>query len=318
MTNKEKYRNLCKKEPTIPIFSKDWWLDAVVGAENWDVSIVENGNQIVAAMPYYFRKEMFFRIITMPKLTQNLGIWIKYPEDQKYERRLSFEKEVMISLIDSLPKFDYFLQNLHYSVTNWLPFYWRNFNQTTRYTYVIDSLDNLVEVYSGFKSNVRNKIIKASKIVNVEISDNIDLFYEINQMTFERQGIVIPYSLEFVRRIDKVLKEKDSRCIFLAKDDNGNIHSALYLIWDEMSSYVHMVGENPALRSSGAGSLLIWESIQYTKNKLGLNIYDFEGSMIESIETVRRSFGAKQVPYFQISKVNSNILKIRNFLKEVF
>lgn len=37
--------------------------------------------------------------------------------------------------IDNLPKFDYFNMNFHYSITNWLPFYWRGFKQTTRYTY---------------------------------------------------------------------------------------------------------------------------------------------------------------------------------------
>ena len=30
MTNKEKYRKFSKKEKDIPIFSKDWWLDAIV------------------------------------------------------------------------------------------------------------------------------------------------------------------------------------------------------------------------------------------------------------------------------------------------
>ncbi len=30
MINKEKYRKLCKKEKTIPIFSKYWWIDTVV------------------------------------------------------------------------------------------------------------------------------------------------------------------------------------------------------------------------------------------------------------------------------------------------
>jgi hypothetical protein len=43
MANKQKYRKFCKKEKNIPVFSKDWWLDAVCGEENWDVAIVEKG-----------------------------------------------------------------------------------------------------------------------------------------------------------------------------------------------------------------------------------------------------------------------------------
>ena len=53
MTNKEKYSEFCQKEKNIPIFSKDWWLDAVCGENNWDVALVEKGGQIMASMPYY-------------------------------------------------------------------------------------------------------------------------------------------------------------------------------------------------------------------------------------------------------------------------
>ena len=48
----EKYRVLCREEPSIPIFSRDWWLDVTAGPGNWDVSIVERDGKIVAAMPF--------------------------------------------------------------------------------------------------------------------------------------------------------------------------------------------------------------------------------------------------------------------------
>ena len=57
MTNKDLYSKLCENESTIPIFSKDWWLDAVCGDENWDVAIVEKGGEIWATMPYFIIKK---------------------------------------------------------------------------------------------------------------------------------------------------------------------------------------------------------------------------------------------------------------------
>ena len=47
MTNKEKYYTFCDIEKTIPIFSQAWWLDAVCG-DDWDVCLVEKGNEIYA------------------------------------------------------------------------------------------------------------------------------------------------------------------------------------------------------------------------------------------------------------------------------
>ncbi len=309
MSNKELYRELCKVEPTIPIFSKDWWLDAVCGKDNWNVVVVERNSNIIAAMPYYMIRKYGLTVIKMPILTQTMGPWIKYPQNQKYANRISIEKSLYMEIINRLPNFDYFIQNFNYRVTNWLPFYWRGFNQTTRYTYVIEGLDDIEEVLSRFKDNMRNKINKARKIITEIQEGNIQDFYDINKKTFERQGIKIPYSLDLLIEKDNILSEKNCRKIYFAVDEQHRIHSALYLIWDELSSYVHMVGEDPELRKSGAGILLIYESLKYTKEVLGLDCYDFEGSMIESVEEVRRACGGVQRPYHSISKTNSRLLK---------
>lgn len=315
MTDKDLYRKLCKTESTIPIFSKDWWLDAVCGHDHWDAVVIEKNGNIISAMPYYITQKKGFKVITMPPLTQAMGPWIKYPPNQKYANKLSLEKELYLDLIKKLPDFDHFAQNFNYRVTNWLPFYWKGFEQTTRYTYIIENLGDLKEVFSRFKDNMRNKINKARKIVSVIDEGRIEDFYAINRKTFERQGIKIPYSLELIINKDKELAERNYRKIFFAVDKEGRIHSALYLIWDELSSYVHMAGEDPDLRKSGAGILLIYESIKFTKEILGLDCYDFEGSMIESVEEVRRSCGGVQKSYFSISKTNSRLLKCRNTLK---
>jgi len=320
MTNKEKYREFCKKEKDIPIFSKDWWLDSVCGVDNWDVVLVEKGGQIWASWPYLLKKKFIFKISTMPPLTQTLGIYIKYPEGQKYHNKLSWEKEIINELIEKFPKVDFFSQNFHFSFTNWLPFYWKGFCQTTRYTYIIKDLILKTEedILSNIDSSYRNKIKKASKTIKIKDDLNIDEFYEINKKTFLRQNLNIPYNFNFLKNHDEILKEKNRRKIFYAIDSNGNIHSSLYLTWDDFSSYVHMVGEDPELRKSGAGILLLFESIMFTKKVLKLSEFNFEGSMIENIEIVRRSFGAIQKPYFNISKINSKLLKIGKCFKGVF
>lgn len=304
MSAKNDYHELCRAEATIPIFSKDWWLDAICGPDNWDVALVKSGGQIIGSLPYYMTRQLGCKVIMMPRLTQNMGVWIRYPERQKYTSRLSLEKKLMTELIDSLPRFDYFQQSFHYTIVNWLPFYWRGFKQTTRYTYALEKLDDLDNVFQNFKSNIRGKIRKASKIVEATTGRNVEDFYRINKMTFERQNLPMPYSLEFVQRMDEALKKHNARNIFLAVDARGRVHSALYLIWDEQSSYVHLAGEDYKLRRSGAGILLVWEAIKFTREKVGLNRFDFEGSIIEPIEEVRRSFGARQIPYFTITKAN--------------
>ena len=47
-------------------------------------------------------------------------------------------------------------------------------------------------------------------------------------------------------------------------------------------------------------SLALWEAIQFSSQVS--RRFDFEGSMIESIERFFRAFGAREVPYFYVSR----------------
>lgn len=313
MSNKSKYRQLCAHEKSIPIFSKDWWLDAVTGEDIWEVNIVEKNNEIIGSFPFAIKRVYFLNIISNPVLTKTLGVWLKYPEGQKYATRLAYEKEIVSQLIKMLPRVDFFHQHFNYQFTNWLPFYWHGFAQTTRYTYVIDDLTNLDEIFKNFKDNIRREIRKAQKRLTVSHENDIYEFYRLNKLVFENQGKKIPFNIDLVKRIDDACSKRNCRKIFFAKDQQNRIHAALYLIWDENSAYYLMGGSDPALRNSGANSLLMWEAIQFAATVT--KKFDFEGSMIEPIERFFRSFGAKQMPYFYISK-KSLLIKILFFLRK--
>jgi hypothetical protein len=49
---------------------------------------------------------------------------------------------------------------------------------------------------------------------------------------------------------------------------------------------------------------LVWKAIQKAHQISGIKIFDFEGSMIRSIENYKRSFGATPVAYYNISHNN--------------
>jgi hypothetical protein len=315
MTNKEKYIKFCSKEKKIPIFSKDWWLDSVCGENNWDVILIEKGEEILASFPYFKAKKVIFNIIAMPTLTQTMGMYIKYPENQKYEKKLSYEKDIMSQIIELLPKVDKFSQNFHYSYSNWLPFYWKGYNQTTRYTYVIEDLTDLEKVFANFNHAKRKNIKKSEKILTIKFDLSATDFYNNHKMTLAKQKSKISYSFELFKSIFQNGYKNNSTKTIYAVDENNNIHGALFVIWDDNSAYDLISTIDPDFRNSGSASLLIKEAITYVSTKT--NKFDFEGSMIENVEQSFRQFGAIQKPYFRITKTNSKLLKIRSLLKEV-
>jgi hypothetical protein len=307
MTNREKYRVFCKESDLIPIFSKDWFLDAVCGMDNWDVVFVEKQKKIVASMPFYRKKKALFTIITMPKHAQTMGVFLTYPKGQKYETKLSYEKKIMQELISKLPKVDYFNQTFHHTITNWLPFYWKGYRQTTNYTYIIEDLSNIETVFKNFSNGKRKDIEKAKNLVEVKFDLLAKEFYEHHKMTLKKQNAEISYSFEHFNQIYTSVYRYNSGRVLYAEDKSGNIHAGLLVVWDNKSGYNLITTFDPTFRNSGASALLIQETIRLIATKT--DKFDFEGSMIESVEKSYRQFGAKQKPYFDITKVDSKVLK---------
>ena len=74
---KDTYRRFCAREPSLPLFSRDWWLDAAAGPDGWDVAVVKKGSEVLAAMPYVIRGRYGMKIVTQPALTPVLGPWLR-------------------------------------------------------------------------------------------------------------------------------------------------------------------------------------------------------------------------------------------------
>ncbi len=303
MNNKQKYIEFCKNEKVMPIFSKPFWLDAVCGEDGWDVILVEKGGKIFASMPYVkpiVRYSLTYS--TMPKLTQTLGPYISYPKGQKYVKRLAFEKEIINLLIEKIPFCDYFSQNFDYNYKNWLPFYWNKYQQTTRYTYILNDLIDYENVYNGFQSNIKTDIKKAQKVLKVNFKEELKIIYNTVEKTFIRQSKKIPFDFSYFENIDKALLKNANRLSLSAVDEIGNVHAVVYIIYNENEAYYLLGGGDPKYRNSGAHSFLINEALKLLTTKT--KIFNFEGSMIEPVERFFRAFGAIQKPYFQITKLS--------------
>jgi lipid II:glycine glycyltransferase (peptidoglycan interpeptide bridge formation enzyme) len=95
------------------------------------------------------------------------------------------------------------------------------------------------------------------------------------------------------------------RTILAAVDDRDRVHAAQFFVRDGTTTYSLFGGADPELRSSGAHSLVIWEAIRRACETS--QRFDFLGSMIESVERFNRAFGARQVPYFFVSRTRPHV-----------
>ncbi|WP_240804915.1 GNAT family N-acetyltransferase [Cupriavidus oxalaticus] len=310
-----RYRQLCSTA-NIPLFSQAWWLDATAGPGNWGAALVERGGQVVASLPYFLRRKYGFSVITQPRLAMMAGPWLA-PMAGKQASVLGQQKELMDELIAKLPRFDHFQQHWDPSQTNWLPFALKGFRQTTNYTYVLDDLSDTEALWNGMQHNIRGEIRKAGSRHGLLVRDDlgIDEFIHLNRQVFNRQRMRLPYADDYVRRLDAACAVRGARKIFIAVDKAGRRHAGAYLVWDGQVAYYLMAGSDPTLRTSGAGSLCIWEAIRFASGVACT--FDFQGSMLAPVERFFRGFGARPQPYFFVQKTPSCILMAYLFLRSL-
>ena len=106
-----------------------------------------------------------------------------------------------------------------------------------------------------------------------------------------------------VERIVTSCEELNHGKYFEAVDDDGNVHSASYFVYDEQTCYDLMGGsDNRYNLESCARNLIIWESIKFAaEHSL---VFDFEGSVIEGIEHFFQQFGGRCTPYYFVRKAS--------------
>jgi GNAT acetyltransferase-like protein len=308
-TQRERYRRFSEQSDSLTLFLRSWWLDATCGPEAWDVALAEHAGEIVGALPYLRRTRFGMVMLTQPQLTQHLGPWIGAAFSSSVNPARA--KDIMEELIAGLPPFTRYSQNWSPAITNWLPFHWAGFKQTTRYTMRLPELSDLDAVWRGFQANARTDIRKATGRFQLRLRPDPTLsdFLDVNRLTFARQHMKVPYSREYVARLNAACVARNCSKIFVAEDANGRAHAAAYLVWDANAAYYLMGGGDPALRNSGATSFCIWEAIRFAATVS--KAFDFEGSMIESVERFFRSFGALHVPYYHVTQNRSFLLRLR-------
>jgi hypothetical protein len=279
------------------LFETPWWLDAVAPGE-WEAIEVGDNGRAVARLAYVRRTRLGRTALVQPRLTPALGPCLA-EIDGSEPHRLEEAKDRMQALIEQLPAFDLFDQNFSPAVTNWLPFYWRGFSSSLRYTYRLELAD-LDEVWARLAQTARAHIRRAEKQLVVRDDLTLEDFVQIYASPFRRQGIPAP-DQELVRGIDAACAARGVRKILFAVDARERVHAATYTVWDEKTTFGLMNCRDEELAGGSAVSLLVWHAIRHAATVTP--VFDFEGSMLEGVERFIRSFGARQVPYLHVWKI---------------
>jgi len=278
-------------------------MDAVCIKGDWDVAISKDKkDNWLGVLVYHYRKIFGIKIILMPTMTFYSGIYLFYDKDSTQSKKISFENKICKTLISQLPKHHFYYQQFHYSFTNWSALFWNGYKQTTRYTYIINSSSQPLNLET-IKPSLRRNIVNASTVCEVT-KTGFDTFWIALEACYKSRNI--PFSKEVMLRLNNDLADEESCSFYLCKEKStGEVLAGSLIVQDRLSSYYVAGFYNPERKDVSGISYLLWHHI----NNNDRLIFDFEGSMIQNIEFFFRGFGATLTTHSRIWKCNSSLLK---------
>lgn len=292
MTAKEQYRQLCETEGIyIPLFQQYWWMETVCAGKRWDVLLVEKSGEIVGALPFLIGSKFGFKYVLQPQLTQYNGPWLS--EGLNFSER----QTVMSELADRLKGMHLALYSQCFppSVSDWLPFYWAGFKQTTRYTYRFPDISSPTELM-GRASRARRQNLDDVASVCVLDADfrDVALFAAMHEAYFRRKGMRDVLSRELIERVCRTAIEREQGRFWALRNADGEVVHVSFVVFDSRCAYALMSAiSDKAPRNSQ--TYLFWRIIEQLSSVT--RAFDFEGSMERGNEYFYRSFGTVQTPY---------------------
>lgn len=289
-----------------------WYLDAVSGKAGWDFVQVEGSDGTLAAvLPFQKRRSLGLRLITSPPLCPRLGPLLTFPSGiGSFREKLSYERKLLIQLNDALPAADYYRISWPYQLDFGLPWQQLGWVQRVRYSYVIRLRPPENGLWGNIRPTRRHEIRKAYESLTVQSSEDWKLLYQLIDEVFLYRNAKRQIHQDMVETLFRAAQSEQACQMWVATDKDGNPHAAILLLYDSTTAYNLLLGSDPAMRQSGAVSLLLWHAIRWAKEQ-GLTHFDFEGSHLPGVEPFFRSFGAEAWPYYEFIKGKRWLLALR-------
>ncbi len=294
-------------------FHSPAWVNHYPKGQLTQCAILNNNNDVIGCFFYFTFKKAIFKFIITPPFSPDIGLYYINPSESVVGKH-SFTKELVHDLARYFEglKVHYININLPKEVTDTQPFTWSGFLSRNRYSYLLKLAGTTEEeLWNNLASEKRKSINRAVKdgLLIKETSDP-QLAYSLVIQSLTRNFIA--KNLSIIKNILASLATKTNTYSFVAFQDELPVGATFCVVTKTKAVYI-FGGFNFENKHHGAGVSCMWQSILKARS-LGLEYFDFEGSMNPAIERYFREFGGELTPYFNVQKIKpflNILLKIK-------
>ena len=286
-----------KHSPQQSIYFTSWYLDSI--CSEWNAIIIEKNDEWIGVMPLNISTKMNISYSIQPIFTQYLGVLYANFTCSKH-KELGLKKKIITEIIQVLPSniklIDYkFSPQFKY----FLPFHWLGFDINPRISYQLALNKKNDEIYLNYSSRIKTDIKKAKKnnLTYFE-SEQVD---ELLKLSYLNGILTLDNCNTFMTLWKEIIARKKGYCSYV-RGANGEIYAGGAFIKDRNNIIFILLSTKQKFKNLGPTSFLIHESIKKANQNKQFKYFDFEGSMIESVEYFFKGFNPKPITYYNIKK----------------
>lgn len=276
-----------------PLYYAPWWLSTASRGKAVYVASFR-ADRCVAVLAAALS---YGRFIT-PSFCQYSGILFLDKGLTLYEKQL-----ITQAIHQQLPKHTYYQVNYPPSYTDWLGLHWLSYKQTTRYNYIWDitGITSREELLQSISPTLR-KNLKASERAGFVYASNVSIGEAIALLRLTASHK--KYRSDFVLQeqlISQSIERGQGQLVGLRTPDTGQLAMVSFFVKHQRVAY--LIGEGNDRALSGRYQLKALVLMHYIlQEQGGIDLIDFEGSMLEPIAKIYQALGAYQQSYMTISK----------------
>ena len=282
--------------PQCSIYGQSWYLEAL--QRPFEILVVREKATIYGGIVLTINRAKEY---ANPYLGKYYGIYYADFEGSPYNQESKRRKvtEYLLPELKKLPSFDYFF---HPKFETYLPFYHQGYENRVRYSYWLDLKNQSIDqLWENFRPKLRTKLRKADQ-QGFQLIKAIDFedFFSIYQQTFTQKNTKFPFTYDLLKRYYDLLSERSALQLIGLKNNQGLLVAVAGLLNFERVTTLILNGFDKKASASNVNEWLLYQVILQAKEQG--DYFDFEGSMLPTVEPFFRKFGGTYTPYLNIYK----------------
>lgn len=286
-------------EGSMSLFCSRIWLEALPG-ETLKFGIYDRQDNLIGGFVAARLSLRGISVLSQPSLTPHCGLFFQN-NAKNMAKQQGFVKVLFKCLADFLKSYKVKAVQLAFppEYSDLQPFYWANFKVVPKYTYRLDLTLSLENIKSNMAPERRNVLQKAETEGIVLSSCETESSLALIAHRWSSKSLKLP--VEGLRRLFRVFHGGPQAIACCGSKEK--LLATVFCVHNQQTCYYIAGAYDASAESNAAGSLCLFSAIAEAKGK-GLQIFDFEGSMIPEVERYFRSFGAEIRPYYTVNRAS--------------